>query len=141
MPHAQVLSGSAGQVRRSVPGFVCTLRDGGFDAAWVHVAGELDMATAPPLEQTLRRAEIRPRVVLDLRELAFMDWSGIRVIIQASIRATRMGRRLVVVRGRAQVDGVITLTGASAVLEVVDLDPVQPPVQALVQLAHRDRAA
>jgi hypothetical protein len=64
---------TTGQVRRTAPGFFCTLRDGGLDTAWVHGAGELDLATAPLLEQTLRRAEIRPRVVLDLRELAFVD--------------------------------------------------------------------
>lgn len=29
--------------------FECTLRDGGRDAAWVRVTGELDLATAPIL--------------------------------------------------------------------------------------------
>lgn len=89
----------------------------------------------------LRRAEIRARVVLDLRELTYMDCSGMSVIIQAGIRARRVGCRLVVVRGPSQVDRVFALTGASDVLEVVDLDPVQPPVQALVQLARQNRAS
>jgi hypothetical protein len=46
MSRMQVLSDSAGQMRRTVPGFDCTLRDGGFDSAMVRVVGELDMATA-----------------------------------------------------------------------------------------------
>lgn len=142
MPQTQVLSApTTSHVRRTAPGFCCTLRDGGLDAAWVRVAGELDLATAPLLEQTLRRAEVRPRVVLDLRELAFIDCSGIGAIIQASNRARRTSRQLVIVRGRPAVDRVLTLTGASDVLEIVDLLPVQPPVQALVQLAHQNRAA
>jgi anti-sigma B factor antagonist len=142
MPQTQVPLDSTGDpVLRDAPGFGCTLRDGGVDAAWVHVVGELDVATAPLLEHTLRRAEIWPRLVLDLRELAFMDCGGMSVIIRAGNRATERGRRLVLVRGPAHVDRVLTLTGASDVLEVVDLLPVQPPVQALVQLAHQNCAA
>lgn len=124
------------------PGFRCTLRDGGLDVAWVRVSGELDIATAPILEQTLRRAEQRAlRIVLDLRELAFLDSSGVHVILDAALRATAARRRLVLVRGRAQVDRVLDLTAASDDLEIVDLDPVEPPVQALIQLAQRARAA
>ena len=35
------------------PSFDCTLRDGGLDAAWVRVTGELDLATAPILADAL----------------------------------------------------------------------------------------
>ena len=38
-------------------------------------------------------------VVLDLRELAFMDSSGVHAIVNASIRARQVGRRLVLLRG------------------------------------------
>lgn len=119
------------------PRFGCTLRDGGLDAAWVRVTGELDLSTAAVLEQALRRADLRaPRVVLDLRALTFIDSSGVLVIAHASDRARRSGRRLVLVRGPTEVDCVLELTGASNVLEIVNLDPVEPPVQALVQLAQ-----
>jgi anti-sigma B factor antagonist len=122
--------------------FRCTLRDGGLDAAWVRVAGDLDIATAPQLERTLCEAESRARrVVLDLRELTFLDSSGVHAIVDASSRASAAGRRLVLIRGPSQVDRVLALTKASDVLEIVDLDPMQPPVQALVQLARRDQAA
>jgi anti-sigma B factor antagonist len=143
VPQTLVFSDStASRVEAMPPVCECTLRDGGLDAAWVHAVGELDLATAQQLEQTLRLAELRAqRVVLDLRELDFMDCSGMHVIVDASIRARRPGRRLVLVRGPSRVDRVLTLTGASDVLEIVDLDPVQPPVQALVQLAQEGRAA
>jgi anti-sigma B factor antagonist len=120
-------------VRESTP-FGLTLRDGGLDAAWVRVVGELDIATAPRLEQMLRSAELcARRLVLDLRGVAFTDCSGVHVIVNASIRARQAGRRLVVVRGRSSVDRVFVLTDTAAALEIIDLDTVKPPVQALVQ--------
>jgi anti-sigma B factor antagonist len=142
MPHTTQFPPPASHKAAVPPGFRCTLRDGGLDVAWVRVTGELDIATAPILEQTLRRAEQRARrIVLDLRELAFMDSSGVHVILAASIRAEQAGSRLVLVRGHAQVDRVLHLTTTSGDLEIVDLDPVEPPVQALIQLAQRERAA
>ena len=118
-------------------GFGCTLRQSGRDAAWVRVTGELDIATAPLLGQTLREAVLRARrVVLDLRELIFMDCAGIHVILDASNLARRAEGQLVLVRGPSRVDRVFTLTGTSDAVEIVDLEPVAPPVQALVKLAH-----
>jgi anti-anti-sigma factor len=141
----QPLIRSSSPVHRAagpLPGFSCTLRDSGLDAAWVRAAGELDIATAPQLEQTLRQAEARARrVVLDLRELTFMDSCGLHAIVDASIRARAAGNRLVLVRGPSQVDRLIVLSKAADVLEIVDLDPAQPPVQALVELAPKDRVA
>lgn len=49
----------------------------------------------------------------------------------------RGGLDLVLVRDPSQVDRIFALTTASYGLESVDLDPVGPPVQALVELAHR----
>jgi anti-anti-sigma factor len=122
--------------------FGLSLRDGGHDAAWVRVVGELDIATAPRLEQTLRSAELcARRLVLDLREAAFIDCCGVRVIANASIRARQAGRRLVIVRGPSSVDRVFVLTGTAPVLEIIDLNAGEPPVQALVQVARADHAA
>ena len=116
-------------------------KDCGSDVAWVEVVGELDLITAPALEQALRDADLRaPLVVLDLRELTFTDSSGVRVIISASARADRAGRWLVVVRGPAQVDRMFTLI-TSDVPEIVDLDSGEPVAHALSQLARGDRAA
>ena len=86
-------------------------KDCGCDVAWVRVVGELDpVVTSLVLEQTLRDAELRaPLVVLDLRELAFTDSSGVRVITSASARVARAGRRLVLVRGPAQADRMLAL--------------------------------
>ena len=134
-PTLTVRSASEGSAR-----FECRLREGGSDAAWVRVTGELDVATAPILARALSQADTRAqRVVLDLRELTFIDSSGVHVIIDASRRATASGRALVLVRGPEHIDRVLFLTGAADRQAIVDLHPGEPPVLALLKLAQRDR--
>lgn len=103
--------------------FVCACVTAGLDAAWVQVAGELDIATAPQLEWTLGEAVEHARLVaLDLRDLAFMDCTGAHLVVYASMRARELGRRLVVLRGPPNIDRVFTLTGCAAVVEFADSD-------------------
>jgi anti-anti-sigma factor len=86
----------AGPVR---PALVRSSTDGGPDTAWVRVVGRLDLAAVPQLVRTLRQTQLNSRlVVLDLRELQLMDSSGVHVIVNASIRARRLGGRLVLLR-------------------------------------------
>jgi anti-sigma B factor antagonist len=119
------------------PAFVCSWTEGGRDAAWVRIAGELDLATAPELERTLEKPPVQARlVVLDLRELSFIDSSGVHAIVNASSRARQAGRRLVVLRGPPQVDRLFALTGSSGELEISDLEPEEPPIQVLLRLAE-----
>jgi anti-anti-sigma factor len=142
MPSPLVFSASiVSPIAAAWSGFECTLRHSGRDAAWVRITGELDIATAPQLDQALREAGLLARrVVLDLRELTFMDCVGMHVILDASIHAGQGGGQLVVVRGPSPVDRLFTLTGTSDALEIVDLDRVAPPVQALVKLGQHAAA-
>jgi anti-anti-sigma factor len=55
----------------------------------VHVAGEVDMATAPRLQECL--GELDGNVVVDLREVAFLDSSGINALVVTRKRLTRSG--------------------------------------------------
>jgi anti-anti-sigma factor len=81
------------------PSSVRSSTDDGADTAWVRVAGRLDLASVPQLVRTLRHTQLNARlVVLDLRELQLMDSSGVHVIVNASIRARRLGGRLVLLR-------------------------------------------
>ena len=81
----------AGRADVVPPAFECSWSDGGLDAAWVHLAGELDIATTPQLQSTLRESQLHARlVVLDLRELAFLDSSGVHAMIAASARAREL---------------------------------------------------
>jgi anti-anti-sigma factor len=140
MPETLVLSDSiAGRADARSPAFVCSWTDGGLDAAWVHVDGALDFATLPELVRTLRLPQLQARlVVLDLRELRFISSSGVHAIVNASIRARQAGRRLVLLRGPANVDRMFTVTGSSDVVEIGDVDPVEIPAQPLLALAVED---
>jgi anti-anti-sigma factor len=87
------------------------------------------------------KAQLSARlVVLDLRELTFIDGSGVHAILDVAREARREGRRLMLVRGSAQVDRVFTLTGARQQLLVFDLDPSEPN-SALLGLAPTSAAA
>jgi anti-sigma B factor antagonist len=97
----------------------------------VHLAGELDLCSAPRLQLALRQARRWLLVILDLRDLSFIDSSGVQVIVDASTRALAADRRLVITRGPAQVDRMLTLCGASGALRIVDLDPPTPPEPAV----------
>jgi anti-sigma B factor antagonist len=124
------------------PPFECSWTDGGLNAAWVHLTGELDIDTTRRLEQTLRDPDSQARlVVLDMRELAFMDSSGVHAIVNASARARQRGRRLVVLRGPPDVDRVFSLTGNSGDVESGDIEPVEPSVQALLRLDTHEGAS
>lgn len=124
MRHAHALTGlNAGHEDFLAPAFECSWRYGARESAWVNVAGELDVATTPQLERMLRERQLEARlVVLDLRGLVFMDCSGVHAIVDASIRARKVGRRLVVLRGRAHVDRMFTLTESVEYVEIRDAD-------------------
>jgi anti-anti-sigma factor len=130
LPHMQFLTDSV--AARSEPPFVCSRTESGMDAAWVHVAGALDIATTPQLVETLDASMSDARlVVLDLRELTFMDCAGVHAIVDAGSRARRAGRQLLLLRGSASVDHLFALTGNAGRVDIADLGPVQPPVAAL----------
>jgi anti-anti-sigma factor len=132
MPATQLLPDSTAGRADATGSFVCSRTEGGMDAAWVHVAGALDIATTPQLERTLRETQVQARlVVLDLRELAFMDCSGVHAIVDASIRARRVGRRLLILRGPPNVDRLFSLTETSDQVEIGDVASAGPPAEAL----------
>jgi anti-anti-sigma factor len=86
------------------------------------VTGELDLASSPALEQELQRAREggAELVVVDLRELEFMDSTGLNVLVKAHHEAQESGRRFGLVRGTAQVQRLLSLTGLEDRLIIVD---------------------
>ena len=93
------------------------------------VSGELDLDSHIRLEDELRRVEENrpPVLVLDLRELEFMDSTGLRVVMAADTRARDDGRRLVVVRGSDAVNRVFRITRMDERFEMVDEPPPEEP--------------
>jgi anti-anti-sigma factor len=102
--------------------FELTTERGKNGAVRLVLSGELDIATAPQVEEELERLEPdTPRVlILDLRGLDFMDSTGLRTVVAADTRAREAGRRLVVVRGSAAVDRIFSVTHLDERLEIVE---------------------
>ncbi len=85
-------------------------------------AGELDLATAPLLLAALRThaEEDDERLVIDLRQLSFMDSSGLRLLVAETDRARRDGYELTIVRGGAEVSRLVRLTRLDETLPFAD---------------------
>lgn len=107
--------------------------------------GDLDLATVETLNAALRAAEESHQlVVLDLRDVPFMDSSGLHALIAADLRMRERGGQLVVVQGGDQIRRLLALTGADKQLEVVEdpsealPDPSGSPDPAPVSEEHKN---
>ena len=91
--------------------------------ATIALSGELDLSGAPSLDHEIDRlagSDGVQRVVLDLRELEFMDSSGLRVVALAERRLAAAGRGLVLIRGAETVQRVFEITRMEERLAFVD---------------------
>lgn len=90
--------------------------------ASVALRGELDLSGAPLLERSLLDVEQHTpgRLVIDLRELQFIDSTGLRLLLAANARAQQRGGELVLRPGEPSVQRVFDLTGALEVLRFED---------------------
>jgi anti-sigma B factor antagonist len=91
-------------------------------AALVVVAGELDLASSPALEDEFERIATSPPelVIVDLRQLEFMDSTGLSVLVKANQRAGEDGRRFALAGGPPQVQRLLHMTGVGKRLTVVE---------------------
>lgn len=128
-------AGTGERIRRLLPPpFACRLSEDGGTTTTVHVAGELDIATVADLEQALNASLVRsPLVVLDLRELTFIDSGGVRTVVSCSERARASGRRVAVLQGPRDVERVFALAGSQNDVEPIDFDSLEPSVKALLR--------
>ena len=101
--------------------------------------GELDIATAPALERLLREVERDrwPTVVLDLRQLSFIDSSGIRALLTANDRIGRRDGRVFVRHPSRAVRRTLAAIGADTILDIADGVDEPTPV-ALSPRPHPD---
>jgi anti-sigma B factor antagonist len=98
-------------------------RDG--EATIVIPVGDIDLVTVDEVRSHVRQAagEAR-RVVLDLRQVAFMDSSGLRLLVEAQQSAEQDGFAFAVVRGPASLERLFEVTGLDGRMTVLD-DPAQ----------------
>jgi anti-sigma B factor antagonist len=90
--------------------------------ARVRVAGELDIATVPRLEEKARAllSEGAERLVIDLRELSFVDSSGLSLFIALAKRAAQEQWTLSLTRPPERVFSVFRITGTDTNLPFVE---------------------
>ena len=93
----------------------------------VHVVpqGELDIAAIPLLDHSLRVAgESGNDVVLDLRDLDFIDTSGAHWLFNSERLFRRSGGRLRIISGSGEVAWLLQRVGVDRELDVIE--PPQP---------------
>lgn len=87
------------------------------------VGGELDLASSPSLESELElvfEADSNQFVILDLSELEFMDSTGLSVLVRAHQRSQAAERGFALIKGRPQVQRLLSLTGVAERMKVAD---------------------
>jgi len=85
--------------------------------------GEADFSTADQIEDALAPLIADPRaapLVMDLRELTFLDCGALRHLLDAR-------ERLVLIRGPRAVQRVFDLTGTAGLFAIVDSPAQLPP--------------
>lgn len=90
--------------------------------ASIALRGELDIATVPDLESHLAPFEGNgvSAIMLDLRELTFIDSTGLHALLRARDRAKTDGHRLILVGARPSARRLFELTGTEFLLDDQD---------------------
>lgn len=98
-----------------------------FEARWtgtegeIALRGELDAYTAPKLDEALTdlgRTSTLSRIVVDLRELEFIDVTGLGALVSANNGAHRRGGELVLRSPSSQALKLLEITGLNQVFTV-----------------------
>jgi anti-sigma B factor antagonist len=105
------------------PEFFCDVRPDR-KRVLVRVGGELDLGVAPRVAATVDELlEVGfTRIVLDLRELSFVDSAGVHALVGAHRTAERRGCALSLVRGPGHVHRVFQLTATDSLLAFGDAE-------------------
>jgi len=88
----------------------------------ISVTGEIDVATAPQLRESLHRliAPGQATVVLDLLGVTFLDSTALGVLVGALKRCRELGGELNIVVTDARIRKIFEITGLDKVFPMVD---------------------
>ena len=84
------------------------------------VSGEIDLLSSPTLVEELSTTEQQDElsaILLDLREVTFMDSTGLKVFLDASLRSRSKNRHLLLVGVRPALRRVFDVTGTTHLLD------------------------
>lgn len=85
--------------------------------------GELDMAGIDLLEGAVREGEGATRIAFDLRELTFIDSTGLRALVSVHDLCRERGCEVALIPGPRAVQRVFELTGLTQVLPFASVAP------------------
>jgi anti-anti-sigma factor len=96
--------------------------------AWrLTLGGEVDIAAVPVIDAVVRLAQADALAVwLDLRDVGFMDSSGIAMLTRAHQRAQRHGNELMLVSPSSSVRRLLELCGIDRAMRITDEDAWTP---------------
>ena len=88
----------------------------------LRLSGDLDLATTDRVEAELRRIEASDArtIVLDLSDLAFINSTGVHLLVDASLRSRADANALTLRRGSATVQRVLQICGVETTLPFTD---------------------
>ncbi len=92
------------------------------DSLILRVEGDVDLATAPLLDEELERAAASDAamIVVDLDSVGFIDSSGLYVLVRHTARSGQDGRRVRLTKGSEQAQELFRITGVLDHLLFVD---------------------
>jgi anti-anti-sigma factor len=99
------------------------------EVAQVVPVGELDLATVRGLGARLRDVAVGGvrRLVLDLRQLTFMDSAGLHLVLTWDAWAREHDAEFNVIQGRTAIRRIFEITGTLQALPFIHADPVEVP--------------
>jgi anti-sigma B factor antagonist len=88
----------------------------------ITIVGEIDVATAPQLRESLHEviAKGQATVVLDLLEVTFLDSTALGVLVGGLKRCRDLGGELYIVVADARLKKIFEITGLNKVFPLVD---------------------
>jgi anti-sigma B factor antagonist len=85
----------------------------------VDVTGDIDMGTSPSLRRTLLESlKATPRLVVNLRDVRYIDSSGIASLVEVLMKARNSEKHLVLFGLNKAVQEVLQLTRLTTIFEI-----------------------
>ena len=107
------------------------------DGGRLMLVGELDLVTADRAREAIRQAQDETSaLVCDLGDVWFVDFAGLRVLLEAADRARRTGARLTIAGCPPFVPRMLRLLNLQDALEI---QAAAPPAAPPTPDAHPDR--
>jgi anti-anti-sigma factor len=82
------------------------------------ISGDINAATGPNLDSALAASESSSRLIMDMRDVAYVSSAGLRVIVQAAKRAKAAKGGVAIFGLRPLVQEVFDLSGLGTVIPI-----------------------